>query len=290
MAKKIVDIKRLEFQYKKQVKLLTNFNLELNLGSINGLLGKNGEGKTTLLKLISGLLFPIRGQITVNGIEPKKRNPKTLSDIFLLPEEIPETLLSIKSYEKVYAPFYPAYSSSKFHKYLNEFTLDTGISSISDLSYGQRKKLFIAFGLATNAKLILLDEPTNGLDIPSKRQFRRMISSAIDSKSCIVISTHQVLDLEDMVDNVIILDGHDIIFNEKTESIANKLLFKTVENHEHGKEIIYSEETSNGYHQITENKLGEKSKIDLELLFNAVVSGQLSIKNLDETTKQQQFL
>ena len=278
--KKIVQIANLEFRYKKQAKLLSNFNLTLNIGTINGLLGKNGEGKTTLLKLVSGLLFPLHGKINVGGFEPQKRDPKMLYDIFLLPEEIPNTNLSIKMYKDVYAPFYPEFSSTKFHSYLHEFTIDHGIRNISELSYGQRKKFFIAFGLSTNAKLILLDEPTNGLDIPSKRQFRRMMASSIDENCCIVISTHQVLDLEDIVDNVIILDNHDIVFNQSTDSIHSKLAFKTVENMDKNQDVIYSEKTSDGYHQVLENKGDEKSKIDLELLFNAVISDHHRIKEL----------
>ena len=278
--KKIVHISNLEFRYKKQGKLLSNFNLVLSVGTINGLLGKNGEGKTTLLKLISGLLFPLQGKISVEGFEPKKRDPKMLYNIFLLPEEIPETSMSIKMYNDVYAPFYPNFSSTKFHSYLNEFSIDPGIKSISDLSYGQKKKFFIAFGLSTNAKLILLDEPTNGLDIPSKRQFRRLMASAIEEKSCIVISTHQVLDLEDIVDNVIILDNHEIVFNQSTENINNKLIFKTTDNKENNQDVIYSEKTTDGYHQVVENITGEKSKIDLELLFNAVVTDHHRIKEL----------
>ena len=278
--KKIVDISRLEFCYKKQEKLLTNFNLKLYTGSINGLLGKNGEGKTTLLKLISGLLFPIKGDIIVNGFIAKQRNPIMLHDVFMLPEEIYETSLSIKMYNDIYIPFYPDFSATKFHKYLNEFNIDIGISSISNLSHGQKKKFFIAFGLATNAKLILLDEPTNGLDIPSKRQFRIMLADAINDKCCIVISTHQVIDLEDIVDNVIMLEKHEIIFNQTKETICNKLIFKSSENKELNNDIIYSELTTDGYQQLVENKTGEKSKIDLELLFNAVITDHHRIKNL----------
>ncbi len=278
--KKIVNINKLEFRYKKQSKLFSDFNLGVTAGRINGLLGKNGEGKTTLLKLISGLLFPLNGSITVNGYNPAKRDPKLLSDIFLLPEEIPETVLNINTFEKVYSEFYPNYSSSKFRNYLNEFTIDLNTPSISDLSYGQKKKFYIAFGLATNAKLILLDEPTNGLDIPSKRQFRRMIGSAIDDKHCIVISTHQVTDLEEIVDNVIIIEGHEIIFNELSENISAKLLFKTVDHKEFDEDTIYLEQTNDAYQQVRINKLGEKSKLDLEMLFNAVVTNPGRIKEL----------
>jgi len=278
--KKIVDIKKVSFNYKRQNRLFSDLNLELYTGQINGLLGKNGEGKSTMLKLLSGLLFPKHGKIYVNNFNPKFRHPNLLKDLFFLPEEIQDTMLSIKAYEMVYAPFYPDFSSTKFYNYLNEFTVDSATPSISDLSYGQRKKFFIAFGLATNAKLILLDEPTNGLDIPSKRQFRRMVATTIDQKCCIVISTHQVLDLDELIDNIIILDGHEIIFNEKSEVITQKLFFQSTEKKDTDKDVIYSEETLNGYNQIKKNTKNEKSKMDIEMLFNAVVSHHSQITNL----------
>ena len=279
--KEVVDVKQLEFRYKNQEKLLTNFNLNLSSGKIYGLLGKNGEGKTTLLKLLAGLLFPKHGKITINELEAKSRDPKILRDIFMLPDEVFNTNLNITLFKEVYASFYPNFSPSKFKSYLNKFTIDSNISSISDLSYGQKKKFFIAFGLATNAKLILLDEPTNGLDIPSKRQFRAMMAEAIDENCCIVLSTQHVLDLDDIVSNIIILDNHEIVFNEFVENIQYKLLFKTADFSDNSSSILYSEKTTDGfYHQITENRYGEKSKIDLELLFNAVISDRHRIKEI----------
>ena len=280
--KKIIDIKNLEFRYSRQKKLLYDLSLQLKSGSIHGLIGKNGEGKTTLLKLISGLIFPINGNIEVLGFEPRKRDPKILENIFFLPEEILNSSLSIESFEKVYAPFYNDFSSGSFYQYMNEFTIDSQTRNISEMSYGQRKKFLIAFGLATNAKLILMDEPTNGLDIPSKRQFRRMVSSVINDKNCILISTHQVFDLENMIDNIIIMDEHEIVFNELTTNILEKLQFKTSGVKEITKSTIYSEKTESGYSQISENETGIVSKLDIELLFNAIMSSRDKIKKVME--------
>lgn len=276
--KKIIDIKNLEFRYSRQDKLLNDLSLQLKSGSIHGLIGKNGEGKTTLLKLIAGLLFPMKGKIEVMGFEPQKRNPKMLEDIFFLPEEILDSKLSIQSFEKVYAPFYNEFSSGSFFQYMNDFTIDSQTPNISEMSYGQKKKLLIAFGFATNAKLILLDEPTNGLDIPSKRQFRRMASSVINENNCILISTHQVFDLETITDNIIIMDEHEIVFNEMTTNILEKLQFKTSVEKEITKSTIYSEETGNGFSQILENENGAESKLDIELLFNAIMTHRDKIK------------
>lgn len=281
--KKIIDIKNLEFRYSRQKKLLYDLSLQLKSGSIHGLIGKNGEGKTTLLKLISGLIFPINGKIEVLGFEPRKRDPKMLENVFFLPEEILNSSLSIESFEKVYAPFYNDFSSGSFYQYMNEFTIDSQTRNISEMSYGQRKKFLIAFGLATNAKLILMDEPTNGLDIPSKRQFRRMVSSVINEDNCILISTHQVFDLENMIDNIIIMDDHEIVFNELTSNILEKLQFKTSVEKEITKSTIYSEETESGYSQISENKAGIVSKLDIELLFNAIMTSRDKIKKVMES-------
>lgn len=281
--KKIIDIKNLEFRYSRQKKLLYDLSLQLKSGSIHGLIGKNGEGKTTLLKLISGLIFPINGKIEVLGFEPRKRDTKMLENIFFLPEEILNSNLSIESFEKVYAPFYNDFSSESFYQYMNEFTIDSRTQNISEMSYGQRKKFLIAFGLATNAKLILMDEPTNGLDIPSKRQFRRMVSSVINENNCILISTHQVFDLENMIDNIIIMDDHEIVFNEMTTKILEKLQFKTSAEKEITKSTIYSEETESGYSQISENEAGIASKLDIELLFNAIMTSRDKIKKVIES-------
>lgn len=279
----MIDIRGLEYRYKRQTKLLSGTNLQIYSGRINGLLGKNGEGKSTLLKLVSGLLFPIEGKINVLGNEPRLRNPKLLQDLYFLPEELPDTKLSVEAFERVYAPFYPNFSSSTFYKYLSEFTIEIKTSNINELSYGQKKKFMIAFGMATCAKVILMDEPTNGLDIPSKRQFRRMVASATNDNCCIVISTHQVLDLENLIDNIIIMDEHQIVFNETVDNVTKKLLFRATDSFEKNDEIIYSEDSLSGYNQVLANKNSEESKLDIELLFNAVTFDKNKIKKILKT-------
>jgi len=214
MNKSMIQLQNLEFSYSKKASLLSNLTLQLEAGRIHGLLGKNGEGKSTLLKLISGLVFPTLGQIEVMGFEPQKRQPEMLQEIFFLPEELPQLTLTVENYEKVYAPFYPNFSSTQFNEYLKEFDVDLKNSMLNKLSHGQKKKVMIAFGLAANTKLLLMDEPTNGLDIPSKGQFRRMVASAVNDDRCLIISTHQVRDLDSLIDSIIIMDGHEIVFNE----------------------------------------------------------------------------
>jgi ABC-2 type transport system ATP-binding protein len=280
MNKSMIDIQNLEFSYSKQTSLLSNLDLQLEAGRIHGLLGKNGEGKSTLLKLISGLVFPKQGEINVMGFEPGKRQPEMLQEIFFLPEELPQLTLSIENYEKVYAPFYPNFNSVQFNEYLKEFDVHTKKSMLNKLSHGQKKKVFVAFGLATNTKLLLMDEPTNGLDIPSKGQFRRMVASAIDENRCLIISTHQVRDLDSLIDSITIMDGHEIVFNEPTENITKKLLFKVAEHNETNETVIYSEDSLRGLYQVCENTTGEESKLDIELLFNAVFTDKKRIMKL----------
>lgn len=276
----MITIDDLEFSYSKKTKLLSNLSLQLEAGRIHGLLGKNGEGKSTLLKLMSGLVFPKVGTIDVMGFLPQTRQPEMLQEIFFLPEELPQITLSIENYEKVYAPFYPNFSSEKFSEYLNEFDVDNKKAMLNKLSHGQKKKVMIAFGLATNTKLLLMDEPTNGLDIPSKGQFRRMVAAGIDENRCLIISTHQVHDLDSLIDNIIVMEKHKIVFNQPIENITKKLLFKVANRNESDENAVYSEETLHGLYQVCKNTTGEDSKIDIELLFNAITTKTTEISKL----------
>ncbi len=280
MNKSMIQLQNLEFSYSKKASLLSNLTLQLEAGRIHGLLGKNGEGKSTLLKLISGLVFPTQGQIEVMGFEPQKRQPEMLQEIFFLPEELPQLTLTVENYEKVYAPFYPNFSSTQFNEYLKEFDVDLKNSMLNKLSHGQKKKVMIAFGLAANTKLLLMDEPTNGLDIPSKGQFRRMVASVVNDDRCLIISTHQVRDLDSLIDSIIIMDGHEIVFNEPVENITKKLLFRVADRNETDETVIYSEDSLRGLYQVKENTSGEESKLDIELLFNAVFADKKRIMNL----------
>jgi ABC-2 type transport system ATP-binding protein len=276
----MVNIENVTFSYSKKTKLLSNLNLQLEAGRIHGLLGKNGEGKSTLLKLMSGLVFPQNGKIDVMGFLPEKRNPEMLQEIFFLPEEFPQINLSIEKYKNIYAPFYPNFSNDQFESYLKEFEIDDKKAIMSKLSHGQKKKIMIAFGLATNTKLLLMDEPTNGLDIPSKGQFRRMVASAITEERCLVISTHQVHDLDSLIDNIIVMEKHEIVFNQAIENITRKLVFRLTERNEICENVIHTEESLRGMYQVCENTTNEESKLDIELLFNTILLHTAKVKSL----------
>lgn len=265
----MIQIENLSFGYKRKKLLYKNLSLTLGEGSIYGLLGKNGAGKSTLLKNLVGLLFPTDGTITINGYSPKKRLPSFLQTIYFIPEEVNVPGLTIHKYMNLFAPFYPAFNKDQFFNYLDQLDVkDQG--KLNTLSFGQQKKFIIAFALACNTKILLLDEPTNGLDIPSKIRFRKLISSVFDSERMIFISTHQIRDLDNLIDRVIIVDNGSLLLNASITEIAHKLCFKTISEITDKNKILYSEESLKGYSVVMENIHHEDSKIDLEQLFNGI--------------------
>jgi ABC-2 type transport system ATP-binding protein len=267
----MINIKNLSFSYKKQRKLFDSLSMDLTPGSIAGLLGKNGAGKTTLLKMVSGILFPDSGELSVMGHQPAARKPSFLSDVFFVPEEFYLPSTSIRLYIKANSPFYPSFDSVLMTRLLNEFELEQE-NIIDQMSYGQKKKFLISFALATKCKLLILDEPTNGLDIPSKILFRKIMAGNLDDDQLVVISTHQVKDIETLIDTIIIVDNGSIILHKDIASITQQLHFtnSTVAEKE---DILYSEAVPGGYRIITRQR-NEESQIDIELLFNAVTKGK----------------
>lgn len=265
----MIDIENLSFGYKRKKLLYKNLSLKLEAGSIYGLLGKNGAGKSTLLKNFIGLLFPTDGKITVNGFEPKKRIPSFLETIYFIPEEVYVPPVSIERYKNLFSPFYRSFDEDLFYKYLEHLDVkDNG--KLTSLSFGQQKKFIIAFALACNTKVLLLDEPTNGLDIPSKIKFRKLIASTFTDDKIIFISTHQIRDLDNLIDRVIIVDDGHLLLNASIGVIAEKLCFKTVSELSAANDILYSEESLKGFSVVMKNYNDEDTKVNLEHLFNAI--------------------
>jgi ABC-2 type transport system ATP-binding protein len=265
----MIRIENLSFGYSKRKLLYKNLTLSLEKGSIYGLLGKNGAGKSTLLKNLAGLLFPKKGHISINGHIPQKRLPSFLEIIYLIPEEVYVPALTISGYMNLFSPFYPDFDKEMFYNYLEQLDVKEQ-SKLNTLSFGQQKKFIIAFAFACNTKILLLDEPTNGLDIPSKIKFRKLMSSVLTDERIIIISTHQIRDLDNLIDRVIIIDRGELLLNASIGNIADKLCFKTVAEIVDTNKILYSEESLKGFSIVTENTEKEDSKVNLEHLFNAV--------------------
>jgi ABC-2 type transport system ATP-binding protein len=275
----MLTVKNLEFGYPKSGLLFDKLDLDITKGNIYGLLGKNGAGKTTLLKIMCGLLFTKEGNVEINGEEVGKRLPAMLQDIYLIPEEFYLPEFTIDTYLANVAPFYPKFDHKLFKELIAEFEVTNG-KKLNKLSHGQKKKFIIAFSIATNCSLVFMDEPTNGLDIPSKSKFRKIIASTANENRTFIISTHQVRDLENLIDPLVIIESGKIIFQESIENIASKLNFmKVTEKAPEGVNVLYSEAIFGGNYLLTEKTDDFESPIDFELLFNAVLSKQEDIVN-----------
>ena len=277
----MITIENLSFWYSKQNRIFEKLNLELDAGYIYGLMGKNGAGKTTLLKLICGLSFPKSGAVEIDGQIPGKREPGFLSDIFLVPEEISFPALTLKKFAEIHGGFYPAYDPAQFRESLEKFELESG-QNCTGMSHGQKKKAMTAFALAANTRYLFLDEPTNGLDIPSKAALRSMLAGSLKEGKTFILSTHMVRDLESLIDSVIILDSHRIVLNQPLDKIGRKLSFGHSSLSSSPGELIYSSKIELGQTIISQNPSGISGNVDIEALFNACINIPDQISSLFE--------
>ena len=262
----MVEIQNLGFSYGPK-EVLSHISMRIEPGNIYGLLGENGVGKTTLLTLLCGLKKPQTGSITVDGRAPFDRSPFLLQEQFYLPDEVEAVHASAHSFARENGVFWPNFSLDKFEQILKEFEVDSA-QSMDTMSAGQLKKTWIAFALSTGARHYYMDEPTNGLDIPSKAQFRKAITRYTSEEAAIVISTHQVRDLENVIDPVIILDKREVLVQASLEEIAEKLFFDYSTEIKPG--ALYLEQIPGGTIQVYPNTTGEESKVNLEAFFNTV--------------------
>ena len=272
----MITLKELSFSYSRKKEVLDRINLEVGSGHICGLLGKNGEGKTTLLNLLSGQIFPDQGSCLVLEEIPSERNARFLQQIFLLPEEISMPEVTAIEYIKMYAPFYPTFRDDICKACVESFEINLS-DRLSKMSQGQRKKVAITLALAAHTPLLLMDEPTNGLDIPSKATFRRLVASLIDDNKTVIISTHQVRDLESLIDTVLILDQRQTLLNKTLNEIGEKLYFGPLLPEE---KALYSEPTPQGTIGVTAREDKEETAVSLELLFNAAITYPKEIQRI----------
>lgn len=272
----MIQIQNLGFSY-GNFPVLNNINLQLEEGRIYGLLGENGVGKTTLLTLLCGLKKPQTGSIIIDSHNPYKREPSFLTESYYLSDEVAQMNMSAQEYAKSYGKFWEKFQIEKFLEIMGIFENDPA-QKMNKMSCGQLKKTWISFALACNTRYLFMDEPTNGLDIPSKAQFRKAVTKYTSEDSTLLISTHQVRDLENIIDPIIILDRQDVLLNATLEEIAAKLYF------DHGTEKIegalYSELVPGGNVQVLLNSTGEESKVNIEALFNTVHLHKELIKSI----------
>lgn len=276
----MIQINNVTFKYKKKsTPVLEDFSLSVPDGGIIGLLGKNGAGKSTLLYLISGLLFPQRGTVFYNSINTSKREPDCLRQMFIVPEEFNLPDLSLGKFVEINRGFYPDFSEEDLKKNLNIFELEPDIR-LKNISMGQKKKAFLSFALACNTPLLLLDEPTNGLDIPGKSQFRKFIVSSMHDDRTIFISTHQVRDIDRILDHVLIIDQNNVLFDQKVSDIISHLRFIETNSHQIVEEAYYSQPSAAGINLILPNQNNEETKLNLEMLFDFAMADPEKLKSI----------
>lgn len=270
------------FRYPKSKKnLYDNLSLSFYPGEIYGLMGQNGEGKSTLLKLLCGLLTPQKGHVSWNNIPVKGR--KFLQNLFFLPEETDLPHLNLKKYTSLLAPLYPNFSYQFFKQVCEQFCLETE-QSMRLMSLGQKKKSLIAFGLATRVPLIILDEPTNGLDIFSKNVLRSLLATMKSPNQTIIISTHQARDIQEITTGLMILQNNQIVFNYTVEFLKKHIVITDQKATEH---TLFTSSQGDIYHNISiKTESNTNNLLDLELLYLAATDKERKLQTyLSEQTK-----
>lgn len=269
----MITTNKLTFGYTSARPVLSNITLNLELGHIHGLLGCNGIGKTTLLKLMCGIMRPQSGEVRVGGVDPMKREVSTFQELMIIPEEFDLPNVTLEKFAQITSPLYPRFDIGQMRHYCEEFHVDPN-EKLHSMSMGQRKKAYISFALACNVQTLLLDEPTNGLDIPSKSVFRRLLAGYVDDNRMVVISTHQVADVEQLLDSIVVLDEQGVALNATTTEICRRLKFGKAEDED---KVIYSERTLQGDMAVMLNEYDEDSVLSIELLFNATTAKRNAI-------------
>lgn len=278
----MIKVDNVTFNYRKGAPIFSHLSLNFGKGKIYGLLGKNGVGKSTLLYLMSGLLFTKKGSILVHNQPIQKRMTSTLQDIFLVPDELELPFLSLSEYIQTYSPFYPKFNKEQMKEYLSIFDiqLDPRKTPLRKLSLGEKKKIFISFSFATNTSILLMDEPTNGLDIEGKRKFRKITSLAMTENKTMIISTHQVKEVDKLLDHIIILGNNKVYLNQSAITITEKIAFLEGHGAINPDDILYKQPKVNGDSLMVKNSRNLDTELDIEMLYNAFSEDHRTIKEL----------
>lgn len=279
----MIEVKNVNYRYPgNKIPVFADFSVSIGEGKVYGLLGQNGMGKSTLLYLISGLLRPQSGSVAIDGVETSRRLPGVLSEMFLVPEEFYLPDVSLKAYVRTNARFYPRFSREVLDACLADFDMPSSLR-LGRLSMGQKKKVYMSFALAAGTRLLLMDEPTNGLDIPSKSLFRRVVARHMTDERTLIISTHQVHDVEQMLDHLLLIGRKGILLDASVSDVCNRYSFELRQPGEPQDDVIYAEPSFNGNMVMARRKPDSpESQLNLELLFNAVVQGKLAESQVGE--------
>lgn len=277
----MLEVKDLTFSYARgQRPVLSDYSLAIPSGTICGLLGPNGAGKSTLLYLIAGLLRPKSGTIDYNGHTPAERSVNFLNDIFIVPEEIELPNIPLKTYVECSAPFYPKFSPDELTRHLATFEMTPDVH-LGRLSMGQKKRVYMSFALACNTSLLLLDEPTNGLDIPGKRLFRKAVLSGMTDERTVIISTHQVYDVDKILDHVIITDTDGVLLDAGIAQITSRLRFAFTTDRRQADEALFALDAPGGYNVVEyADNPDDETDVNLETLFEFTRQNSGKVKEI----------
>lgn len=279
----MIEVKNVNYRYPgNKIPVFADFSVSIGEGKVYGLLGQNGMGKSTLLYLVSGLLRPQTGSVAIDGVETSRRLPGVLSEMFLVPEEFYLPDVSLEAYVRTNARFYPRFSREVLDACLADFDMPSSLR-LGRLSMGQKKKVYMSFALAAGTRLLLMDEPTNGLDIPSKSLFRRVVARHMTDERTLIISTHQVHDVEQMLDHLLLIGRKGILLDASVSDVCDSYSFELRQPGEPQDDVIYAEPSFNGNMVMARRKPDSpESQLNLELLFNAVVQGKLAESQVGE--------
>ena len=274
----MLQISEIDFSYgRRKAPVFEHFSLHFHPGHIYGLLGKNGTGKSTLLYLMSGLLRQQAGIVRFEGTDVRLRRPEVLQEMFLVPEEIDLPHVSIERYVALNACFYPRFDYEVLMRCMNDFDLDPK-AKLDSLSMGQKKKAFMCFALATGCRLLLMDEPTNGLDIPSKSIFRQVVARHITDDRTLVVSTHQVNDVAMLLDHVVMLQGTHLLLNRSVAEICAAVRCEERALNEPTDDALFVQNSLQGHAVVVENNdPDDETPLNLELLFCCAEAGKLPL-------------
>lgn len=273
---KMISFNQLGFRYRLGSQVFRDFSMTLSPGHVYGVLGENGVGKSTLMKLASGVLIPTAGSVTIDGREASLREEATMAKIIYLPEEFSLPALTLDEFRKVTTPFYPSFSDESFEECCRVLDVVRD-RRLDKLSMGQRKRAYLAFAFACRAEWLLLDEPTNGLDVAAKEAFRRLVARYVDEGQSIIISTHSVREIDSLIDHLIILDRKGIVLDASIGEIGSRLRFGRCSAEE---EPLYSESTLAGTSGVVVNTTDEESPVDIEMLFMASLRSTERLRRL----------
>lgn len=276
----MLEMEDVTFAYRNQALIYNKFSLTLAPGKVYGLLGMNTIGKTTLMKLMTTLLFPQEGTIRFRAVDISHRDPSVMSEIFLVPDEVELPSYTQMGFVNLYAPLYPRFDREVLEEWTKRFQVDV-TKRLDKLSMGERKKFYLSFAVATRCSFLLLDEPTNGLDILAKDEFKRLIALYMSEDHTVLISTHQGHEIERILDHLLVLDSGGLVLNASLVEIAEKLCFESGNSYVDAEEILFSSEALEGVTILRPRGEGDpETGIDLEFLFRAIVQNPVGIRKV----------